>query len=103
MRHCRSQSGRQLRCAWTASSIEPRATCKVFPTASLKVPSMSISTDADDNPVIQTAVVGHASVLCTLDRHFRQPAVVRYCAAKGIRVLTDIELLQTLRGKEQAE
>src|SRR5688572_8252152 len=27
--------------------------------------------DPDDDPVIATAVVGRADVLCTLDRHFR--------------------------------
>ena len=60
-------------------------------------PAEAISSDPDDNPIIQTAVVGRASVICTLDRHFREPAVMEYCAAKNIRILTDIEFLKVLR------
>jgi len=36
-------------------------------------------------------------ILCTLDRHFRQPLVRAYCATYGIRVLTDVDLLVELR------
>ena len=56
-----------------------------------------VTGDPDDDPIIATAVAGQAEVICTLDHHFRQPAVVAYLAAQGIRVLSDIELLQLLR------
>jgi hypothetical protein len=42
-------------------------------------------------------VLGGANVLCTLDRHFRDPQVLQYCAEHGIEVMSDIELLQRLR------
>jgi putative PIN family toxin of toxin-antitoxin system len=59
-----------------------------------------ISRDPDDNPILQAAVLGRANVLCTLDRHFRDPAVLQYCAEHGIQVMSDIELLQRLRDIE---
>lgn len=56
-----------------------------------------VAADPDDDPVIATAVAGHAEALCTLDRHLRTAAVIAYCSAHGIQVLTDIGLLQLLR------
>ena len=61
----------------------------------------AVSSDPDDNPVIQTAVSGGAEVLCTLDRHMRRIRKVRaYCATHGIEILTDVELLHRLRQTE---
>ncbi|MGA2738673.1 MAG: putative toxin-antitoxin system toxin component, PIN family [Bryobacteraceae bacterium] len=34
-----------------------------------------VPSDPDDDPVVHTAVVGRADVLCTLNRHFYNPAV----------------------------
>jgi putative PIN family toxin of toxin-antitoxin system len=56
-----------------------------------------IAHDPDDDPVIATAVVGKADVLCSLDRHLRRAEVRDYCTRFGIRVLTDVELLGELR------
>ena len=53
--------------------------------------------DPDDEAIVATAVLGKADVLCTLDRDLRHPAVVEYCATRGVRVLTDVELLALLR------
>ncbi len=53
--------------------------------------------DPDDEPNLQTAVVGKADVLCTLDRHFQTPEVRAYLAAHAIRALTDVALLRELR------
>jgi hypothetical protein len=59
-----------------------------------------ISRDPDDNPILQTAVLGGANALCTLDRHFRDPGVLQYCAQHGIQVMSDLDLLQSLRDIE---
>ena len=59
--------------------------------------------DPDDNIVIATAIAGRAEILCTLDRHLRHPDVVDYCAQHGIRVLSDVELLQVLREAAEEE
>lgn len=59
--------------------------------------SEPISTDPDDDPVLQTAVGGDADVLCTLDRHLRSRKVRAYCQWKGIQVMTDTELLRFIR------
>lgn len=56
-----------------------------------------ILADPDDDEVIATAVDGSAEVIGTLDHHFADPAVIAYCAARGIRILTDVQLIQELR------
>ncbi len=53
--------------------------------------------DPDDNPIVATAVVGAADVLCTLDRHLHHVDVKRYCAERHVDVLTDVELLERIR------
>lgn len=53
--------------------------------------------DPNDDPVIYTAVVGKADVICTLDRHFYDPPVLEFCRMHNIRVMTDVELLALLQ------
>jgi putative PIN family toxin of toxin-antitoxin system len=52
--------------------------------------------DPNDDPIIYTAVVGKADVICTLDRHFYDAPVLEFCRMKNIRVMTDVELLAML-------
>lgn len=61
-----------------------------------------ISSDPDDDSVIETAVAGKADVICTLGQHFRKLAVAAYCSNHGIRVLNDVELLEELRKEKSA-
>jgi putative PIN family toxin of toxin-antitoxin system len=56
-----------------------------------------VPSDPNDDPIVATAVIAQAQVLSTLDRHLRSPTVISYCAARGIAVLTDLELLGRLR------
>ncbi len=56
-----------------------------------------VSADPDDDEIIATAVDGKAEVIGTLDQHFEDHAVISYCSARGIRILTDIQLIQELR------
>lgn len=53
--------------------------------------------DPTDNPILGTALAGRADVLCTRDADFFSESVQRYCRALGIRILTDVELLRSLR------
>lgn len=53
--------------------------------------------DPKDGPIVDTAISGRADVICTRDRHLLHPDVLAICAASGIRVLSDIELLHELR------
>ncbi len=55
--------------------------------------------DADDDPIIATAMVGHVDVLCTLDRHLLHPLVRSLGEEQGLRILTDTELLAILRSE----
>lgn len=55
-----------------------------------------VASDPDDDAIVRTAIAGSADVLCTLDRHLRQPSVVEYCLRRGVRVLTDSQLLREL-------
>lgn len=57
----------------------------------------TVPRDPKDNPIVMTAVVGQAEVLCTLDKHLHVPDVVAYCQTRGIRVARDVELLFELR------
>jgi uncharacterized protein len=59
--------------------------------------SPAIVSDPDDDPILQTAIVGHAGVLCTRDDAFRHEVVERICTVHSIRILDDITLLQELR------
>lgn len=59
----------------------------------------TIPHDPKDDPILATAIVGQASVLCTLDRHFRQADVRAFCEAHSLRVLSDVELLAELRAE----
>ena len=56
-----------------------------------------VTADPDDDPIVQLAVSGNAEALCTLDRHLRTPKVRTYCEARGVRIVTDVELLALLR------
>lgn len=56
-----------------------------------------VKNDSDDDPIIATAEAGNADVICTLDKHLRHQDVQDYCQPRGIRILTDAELLGELR------
>jgi predicted nucleic acid-binding protein len=58
--------------------------------------------DQEDDPVLETVLAGRAQVLCTLDRHFHHRVVLRFCREHGIQVLTDVELLSSLRDRSEA-
>ncbi len=57
-----------------------------------------VSADPDDDPVVHTAVVGQAGALCTLNRHFYDPAVRQYCRERGVLIASDVDILKLLRG-----
>jgi len=63
----------------------------------------AISSDPDDDPIIATAGVGKADIICTLDRHFRQQNVQSYCSQQAIRIVSDLELLKLLREQSDEE
>lgn len=53
--------------------------------------------DQDDDVVVATAVAGKANLICTRNKHLHHPDVVAYCAARSIRVVDDLRLLEELR------
>ena len=57
-----------------------------------------VPSDPDDDPVVHTAVVGRADILCTLNRDFYPPSVRDYCRERGVLVINDVDLLHLLRG-----
>ena len=56
--------------------------------------------DSDDDVLVATAVVGHANVLCTRNRHLFHEDVVAYCSRYAIDVLDDVEVLARLRDSQ---
>lgn len=78
-----------------------RLTSRIYKLASVvalpaDIPAV-VQDDPKDNPIVMTAVAGRADVLCTLERHLRQHEVVEFCEKRGIRILTDSELLAEMR------
>jgi predicted nucleic acid-binding protein len=56
-----------------------------------------VLSDPADDPVLYTAADGKADVLCTRNiRHFDLDEVRSFCAARGIRVMTDLDVLRNL-------
>ncbi len=53
--------------------------------------------DRADEPVLGTALAGRADVICARDADFFEEKVRRFSAVQGIRILTDVELLRSLR------
>jgi predicted nuclease of predicted toxin-antitoxin system len=52
--------------------------------------------DANDLAVLQTADWGEADVLVTSDSDFYDPAVIWFCAERGIDVCDEVSLLARL-------
>jgi putative PIN family toxin of toxin-antitoxin system len=56
-----------------------------------------VLSDPADDAVLYTAADGDADVLCTGNlRHFAAPGVQEFCAARGIRIMTDVQALRDL-------
>ena len=55
-----------------------------------------VLSDPNDDPVVYTAVVGGADVLCALDRDFYAADVVAFCRERGIEIMNDVDLLRRL-------
>jgi putative PIN family toxin of toxin-antitoxin system len=53
--------------------------------------------DPNDDPIVATAVLGQADVLCTWDRHLYQPVVVQYLHQFRVRVMREGALLLELQ------
>jgi len=52
--------------------------------------------DRNDEQVLGTALAGQADVICTGDADFFEERVRDFSRTKGIRILTDVELLRSL-------
>ncbi len=59
----------------------------------------SLLRDPSDEPILGTALAGRAEYLCTRDADFYEERVLRFCSARGIRVLTDLEFLEKRDGR----
>jgi len=60
-----------------------------------------VSSDPDDDPVVHTAVIGRADVLCTLNRDFYNLSVLEYCRERGVTIANDVDILKFLRSQKQ--
>ncbi len=67
----------------------------VFPGPAPRV----VPSDPDDDPIVHTAVVGRADILCTLNRHFYHAKVLKYCTDRGVLVGSDVAILDLLRAR----
>jgi putative PIN family toxin of toxin-antitoxin system len=56
-----------------------------------------VLSDPSDDSVLYTAADGKADILCTRNvRHFSAANVQEFCAVRGIRVMTDLDVLHNL-------
>jgi putative PIN family toxin of toxin-antitoxin system len=69
---------------------------QVSQTVILSQPFLAPLRDPDDLHVLETAERGAAEVLCTNDADFHDPAMLAYCAARGIEVCNENTLLARL-------
>jgi len=53
--------------------------------------------DPKDVVVLQTAAAAEAEIICTRDSDFYDPDTQAFCAALGIEVCTDVDLMNRLR------
>jgi putative PIN family toxin of toxin-antitoxin system len=58
----------------------------------------AVVSDPDDDPILQTAILGKATVLCSLDVAFHHERVREVCRLHEIRILDDVTLMRELRG-----
>lgn len=52
--------------------------------------------DPADGPILGTALAGRADVICTRDADFFVENVRQFSLARGIRIMTDVEMLRSL-------
>ena len=53
--------------------------------------------DVNDIAVVQTAVIGEADVICTMDEDFYDPGLTRFLTSVEISVMDDVTLMQRMR------
>ena len=53
--------------------------------------------DPADVIIVETAVIGKADAICTLDRDFYSPPASTFLASYGIEVMTDVQLMNRIR------
>ena len=76
-----------------AAFLEAAAFCVEVP----EFPPAVVVKDPDDDPILQTAILGYADVLCTRDVDFAHDLGKEVCRERGIRILSDIDLIRELR------
>jgi hypothetical protein len=59
-----------------------------------------VPSDPDDDPVVHTAVVGQAEILCTLNRDFYHASVLEYCKERGVLVGSDVAIVDLPRRRK---
>jgi len=57
----------------------------------------AILCDPDDDPILQTAILGGADILCARDCDFLHPLVLEFRQQHGIRIVDDLTLMKDLR------
>ena len=60
-------------------------------------PTPLVKRDPNDDSVILTAIAGEADIICTRDADLLDADTRQFCGQRGIRLMTDIELLAELR------
>jgi len=64
--------------------------------------TLAVSSDVDDNPIIETGFAGRVDYVVSDDGHFHEPAVISLLRSAGIRVLRSYEFRAELTRRRAA-
>ena len=94
----------RIQARWPLTSEDIRQFCEVLTENSEEIAPQSfpiLIRDPKDQAVIEAALAGRADILCTLDSHFYQDEVRRFCRSRDIKIIKDTELLILLRQRDE--
>jgi len=69
----------------------------------MPIPAPAVVSDPDDDPIVQTAILGQRDVLVLAMLAFGHARVLEICGQHGVRILGDVALMQELRREPSRE
>lgn len=90
----------RIRARWPLTDQEIHSYCQYLTQVGEEVSPQALPPviqDLKDQAIIETAVAGAATILCTFDIHFYDAPVLEFCGIHGIRVVNDVQFIHLLR------
>lgn len=87
----------RIRARWPLTDEEIHSYCQYLAQEVSPQALPPVIQDLKDQAIIETAVAGAATILCTFDIHFYDAPVLEFCGIHGIRVVNDVQFIHLLR------